>query len=75
MWKQGEQNSYPPYNPNNNSAGQITAFLLISLPKLFPEYILWHTSKQIDFVTIATDRQEAASCHFKNVTSPVVARI
>lgn len=75
MWKQKEQNSHPPYIQHYNSAGQKTAFLLISLPKLLPKCILLHKSKQIDFVIIATDSQEAASCHFKNVSSPVSASI
>lgn len=52
----------------------MTAFLLILLPK-FPECILLHTSKQIDFVTIANDCQEAGSCHFKIVSSLVFARV
>lgn len=53
----------------------MTAFLVISLPKLFPEYMQLHTSKQIDFVTITTDCHEAAYCHFKNVSSPEFASV
>lgn len=49
--------------PNKNSASQILAFLLIPFPKLLPEFILLHKSKLTDFVTVATDSQEAASCH------------
>jgi len=59
-----------------NSASQITAFLLILLSKLFPDFMLLHKSERADFVTMTqTDSQEAVFCHLQNISSVVFASI